>query len=175
MQLTFVIKQCLVALLCTLSFDLVCAVQAQEPAQRQALTAADITVSDVSFTPVKDRDRAMLYVSATVTNSSPHLISGLLAQAYIWGERPAPLKRVHMRELGGVIAGGLLPGESLIVKGDVRLDQRAASFIEDTSKLRLVLDVADILDETGHSMTCAASAAGYGHSKGPSPRLCAAQ
>ena len=136
------------------------------------LTPNDVSISDVSFTRVQDRDRTMLFVQATVTNTTPYVISGLLARAYVWGARPAALAQMRFADLGDVISGGMLPGESLIVSGDIRLSDRANGFIEDASKLRLVLDIRDIIDETGHSMMCTQGQAPYARSLGPSPKLC---
>lgn len=87
------------------------------------------------------------------------------------GRGPAPIKRIHLDAFGNVIPGGLMPGESLSVKGDTWLGPCASTFKTDTSKLQLVVDFKDIIDEQEYSMMYFFDTQTYRASNGPSHSL----
>lgn len=172
MRLKFSFKRASGALILLASFVWCSALLAQDPPQTQVLTPNALSLSNVQFTRVQNNGRSVLHVEADIKNTSSHVIGGAQAIAHVWGDRPAPIERIFLREIGPVIAGGLLPEETLTVGVDLRLDARANAFTKDVSKLRLVLDVQDLLDEAGYSLLCVKDIGGLRGTKGPSPHLC---
>jgi hypothetical protein len=143
-------------------------------AQEGAFNPDDLRLTDVTITRVDERGWTDVHVTGTLTNASAHAISGIMAYTTIWGDRPAALDRVHLRELGDVLAGGLLPGETMTVSGKTQIGERGVAFAENATDLRLKFDVYEVLDLQLQSLMCREHPSERnGRHIGPSPAACA--